>query len=28
MKVIKHHWCIWSLKIQFQNTRLCHEIAN
>jgi len=20
--------CIWILKIQFQNTRLCHEIAN
>jgi len=28
MKVFKHHWCIWLLKIQFQNTRLCHEIAN
>jgi len=26
MKVFKHHWCIWLLKIQFQNTRLCHEI--
>jgi len=21
MKVFKHHWCIWLLKSQFQNTR-------
>jgi len=21
MKVFKHYWCIWLLKIQFQNTR-------
>jgi len=28
MKVFKHYCCIWLLKIQFQNTRLRHEIAN
>jgi len=21
MRVFKRHWCIWLLKIQFQNTR-------
>jgi len=29
MKVFKHHWCMFCLlKIQFQNTRFCHEITN
>jgi len=23
MKVFKHHWCIWLLKIQLQNTTEC-----